>query len=385
MATRIPYAFASTGDTTTVPDTSVGTELSIQSGWSSAYELAPEDAGYREIDRGQHNYLWNAITANIKEWQDQTYPDIVSTVNYPVGSMVVYSGLPYVKFQNNDGTISDPSLSNDWKVFDGLSEVSPRNNQWNGYLDPEHQSDLPAPNGYPATSGGGGTAYTVGQEISDGIFAGAGGATVSSDSDGWIVSAGSIYRLYTYTIEQLADIDVNTAPIFIRDEAGNNYYINNSTTGVTVSKPDATTLRVELDSGLFAELGITKMWRWFDTEKIGYVVELSPDELIHALTNRLKELRQVVSFPIGAGAGQRNKATLYTNTDPIDRVVSVTCAATTTSTLAIEVDGVIFDTVVPAASASGTASVQAVVKRFSTYKVNYPGTILYWAENKVVL
>lgn len=313
MATRIPYAFASTGDTTVVPDTSVGTELSIQSGWSSAYELAPEDAGYREIDRGQHNYLWNAITANIKEWQDQTYPDIVSTVDYPVGSIVVYSGLPYVKFQNDDGAVSDPSLSNDWKIFNGLGEVSPRNNNWNGYLDPEHQLTLPAPNGYPATSGGGGTAYTSDQEISYGIFAGASGATVSSDSDGWIVSAGSIYRLYTYTIEQLADIDVNTAPIFIRDEAGNNYYINNSTTGVTVSKPDATTLRVELNSGLFAELGITKMWRWFDTDRIGHVNEISA-----------YDLRFKLELPIRKNVtGSRTFAVTYTNTTKNTRKVII--------------------------------------------------------------
>lgn len=275
MATRIPYAFASTGDITVVPDTSVGTELSIQSGWSSAYELAPEDAGYREIDRGQHNYLWNAITANIKEWQDQSYPDIVSTVNYPVGSMVVYSSLPYVKFQNNDGAVSDPSLSNDWKVFDGLSEVSPRNNQWNGYLDPEHQSRFPAPNGYPGPSGGGEVSYTVDQEISSGIFAGSSGATVSSDSNGWIFT-GSIYRLYDYTTAQLADIDETTAPAYIKDQDGVEYFLKHNGTSVNVTKVGSQ-LKVEITDAIFAG-SFTKLWQWFDTERFGCVVELSPDE-----------------------------------------------------------------------------------------------------------
>lgn len=210
-----------------------------------------------------------------------------SDANYEIGSEVKGSDNKwYIAVVNNGsgtGNSTDPVTRLDdsvWKESLIKPEVSPRNKQWNGYLDPEHQSSLPAPNGYPATSGGGGTSYTSDQEISQGIFAGASGATVSSDSDGWIVSAGSIYRLYTYTIEQLADININTAPVFIKDESGNNYYINNSTTGVTVSKPDTTTLRVEIDSGIFAELGITKLWRWFDTEKIGCVIELSPDESI---------------------------------------------------------------------------------------------------------
>lgn len=134
MAPRIPFAFATIGNTTSVPDTSSGTELSWQAGWSPAYELAPEDPGYREIDRGQHNFLWNAITANIKEWQEQTFPVIISTINYPVGSIVVYSGVAYVKFQNTAGATSNPSASNDWKVFNGLNQVENRlkgNQNWN--------------------------------------------------------------------------------------------------------------------------------------------------------------------------------------------------------------------------------------------------------------
>lgn len=209
-------------------------------------------------------------------------------------------------------------------------EVSPRNDQWNGYLDPEHQSKLPASNGYPATSGGGGTAYTADQEISYGIFAGASGATVSSDSDGWIVSGGSIYRLYTYTTEQLADIDVNTTPIFIRDEVGNNYYINNSTTGVTVSKPNTTTLRIELDSGLFAALGITKLWRWFDTDKAGYVVEMSSSSLIDKLLPRLLSLRTWQDVSLSRTAGVP-----YTNNEvyPVDVVVQIASASNTAFTV----------------------------------------------------
>lgn len=372
MATRIPYAFASTGDTTVVPDTSVGTELSIQSGWSSAYELAPEDAGYREIDRGQHNYLWNAITANIKEWQDQSYPDIVSTVDYPIGSIAVHSGLPYVKFQNNDGAVSDPSLSNDWKVFDGLSEVSPRNNQWNGYLDPEHQSNLPAPNGYPATSGGGGTAYTADQEISHGIFAGASGATVSSDSDGWIVSAGSIYRLYTYTIEQLSDIDINIAPIFIKDELGNRYHVNNSTTGVTVSKPNTTTLRVELDSGIFASLGITKLWRWFDTEKIGYVFELDYKSTVNLLKGILS-WKNVTPH--------RASGVTYLNNSGVKISVAANNDGSALGKIIVYIDGSPITETDQLAGSSGRLGVYFEVPDNSTYRIDFlTSPLALWSE-----
>jgi hypothetical protein len=91
MATRIPKAFAVSGDKTAVPENSSSTEVSFDLGWTSAYELSQGTAGARDIDRGQHNQLWNTITANIKEWQDQGSPAFQTDVEYPKWSITRYT------------------------------------------------------------------------------------------------------------------------------------------------------------------------------------------------------------------------------------------------------------------------------------------------------
>lgn len=178
-----------------------------------------------------------------------------------------------------DGTTDTAQNSQLHKAMQKAREVSPLNNDWNGYLDPDHQSSLPSGAGYPGNSGGGEVAYAADEEISYGIYAGASGATVSSDDDGWIVSAGSIYKLFTLTAEQLALIDVTTVPIFLKDQAGAAYFVNHNGTTINVTKPSSTTLKVEITSGIFAGLSITKLWRFFVTEKAGYVGELSADDV----------------------------------------------------------------------------------------------------------
>lgn len=115
MATKIPFAFASAGDTENVPASSAGTELSWLKGWSPAYELNPTDPGYRFISRGQHNFLWNAITANVKEWQEQIYPAHNSTIEYPVGSIVRFNNANYIRTAGA-GVTADPSASVEWSI-----------------------------------------------------------------------------------------------------------------------------------------------------------------------------------------------------------------------------------------------------------------------------
>lgn len=215
---------------------------------------------------------------------------------YHTGSMVVYSGSIY-KSTSDDNIGNQPDVS-DWDSLLSSSEldsyidtnviktreVTPLNNDWNGYLDPEHQSSFPSPNGYPGASGGGEVSYLEGDVISGKILAGTGGATVSSDSDGWIFT-GAIRKEYTFTSAQLADIDVTNVPVFLKDQDGTPYYVKHNGTTINVTKPNATTLRVEIADGIFAGLGITKLWRWFNTEKVGYVVELSVVAL-HKILNK---------------------------------------------------------------------------------------------------
>jgi hypothetical protein len=92
MADRISKAFAVSGDKTAVPTDSTGTALSFEDGWSSAYELeVGVDAGARDIDRGQHNQLWNISTDNIKQWQEQAYPQFFTDIAYEAGATVRYT------------------------------------------------------------------------------------------------------------------------------------------------------------------------------------------------------------------------------------------------------------------------------------------------------
>lgn len=184
-----------------------------------------------------------------------------------------------------NGTVDTAQSSQLYQAMQKVREVEPRNNDWNGYLDPAHQVDLPAPNGYPGNSGGGEVSYAADNEISYGIFAGTGGSTVSSDSDGWIFT-GSIYKLFKYTSEQLAEIDINTVPIYLKDQSGTEHFVNNSTTGVTVSKVGSN-LKVELSNSIFSSLGITKLWRFFVTENLGRVVEIDPVTSAGNITARI--------------------------------------------------------------------------------------------------
>ena len=91
MAERITKAFAVSGDKTAVPENSTSTEISFDQGWTSAYELAQGNAGARDISRPQHNYLWNVITDNIKQSQEQAFPEFYSDIAYSVGSVVIYT------------------------------------------------------------------------------------------------------------------------------------------------------------------------------------------------------------------------------------------------------------------------------------------------------
>lgn len=135
MATRIPYDFATAGDTEEIPSVSSTDELSFQSGWTDAYEKDSTESGYRYISRSEHNYLWNVITSNIKEWQEQAFPDWISDeldsgtpYAYDTGAIVRYTdGLNYVSLV--DSNTGEPSVSSDWEQFDASGLVKTTGDQ----------------------------------------------------------------------------------------------------------------------------------------------------------------------------------------------------------------------------------------------------------------
>lgn len=174
-----------------------------------------------------------------------------------------------------NGDVDTAEASQFFDSLVNLKQVAPLNNDYNGYMDPDHQSSLPSDAGYPGASGSP-TTYGLDNEISYRIYSGIVGNSVSSDADGWIFS-GSIYKEYVMTAEQIALIDVNYVNVFVKDEDGVSYFWKNGDTGVTVSKPTSTALRVTLSSAIFGV--ITKLWRFFVTEKVGYVGELSAGDV----------------------------------------------------------------------------------------------------------
>lgn len=286
----------------------------------------------------------------------------------PPGSVVVSSDGASLVTSNGSFT-----MTHIW------TESVPRNNTWNGYLDPEHQSSLPAPNGYPGNSGGGEVAYIADDEISFGIFAGASGSTVSSDSDGWIFT-NSIYRIYDYTTAQLADIDVNAVPVYLKGQDGSEYFVNNSTTGINITKPDANTLKVEITDAIFATLGITKLWRWFDTERAGRVVELSAVELVNKIYPKLLNARSLTDV-----TASRALDVTYTNTSATEIDVYISATSPTSFTFLFGLIG--SDTIIgTSAAGSNKASMYMRVPAGQDYKCSpQTGTFtaLEWKEMRL--
>ncbi|CAM0044775.1 hypothetical protein VPHK460_0077 [Vibrio phage K460] len=197
--------------------------------------------------------------------------------NYEIGTVIIASdNLPYkavaVSGVDSGGAV-DPTTDTDkshWEVY--LQNVEPRNNDWNGYLNPDHTTPLELENTSVGTR-----SFVAGTEVAPNLTFTA-ETDVTFANDGWSWLAGNaLTKSYEYTTEQIALIDINKVPICIKNQAGKVYFFKNGDTGVTVSISD-NTLTVSLDGAIFSG-DITKVWRFFVTEKEGSVAELSPSEV----------------------------------------------------------------------------------------------------------
>lgn len=228
------------------------------------------------------------------------------------GVSYLYNGELWVLVKDvSDITLSEPSaLNSDWLKLpssqqqdantsaiainaSNISEnsqfiqdnlyITPFNNDWNGYLDPEHQQYLPSPNGYPATSAAGGTSYGFEEEICYGIFSNSVSNVVTSDSDGWTFTGG-IYKEYELTPQLISNISIDNFLVYLKDESGNEYFLPESNPLVFVTFPTATKVRVAISGNTISQLGITKVSRFFVMYGEGKVVEISPAQL-HKILN----------------------------------------------------------------------------------------------------
>lgn len=135
MAKYFKNAFAKTGDKEAVPDDSISTLVSYETGYTPEYELNPDtDPNGNYVGRRRFNQLFADTTENIKQWQDYGYPEFVaddgtgSPLSYQPGRIVYHSGAFY---QANTTTNTAPpsaqwdevSLYGKTAVFDSVDEM----------------------------------------------------------------------------------------------------------------------------------------------------------------------------------------------------------------------------------------------------------------------
>lgn len=211
-----------------------------------------------------------------------------STGNYSQHSPVIGSdGLEYIAQQvsgpDNGGAVNpvEDMDSSHWKL--NIREVDPRNADWCGFLDPAHTTRVE----FEDTSAGV-RSFSSGSQIVPNIFV-SGTSDITFTATGWSWLAGNtIYKEYSYTQEQLSNIPETEVPVYLVGDTGSVHIVTSSTTGVNITKPDTTTLRVELTADIFTTLSITSVWEFFVTDFVGRVPKLSPDELEYKTRGFLK-------------------------------------------------------------------------------------------------
>jgi len=122
MAKYIQYPFAENGDKEEIPDLATSTgAVSYNQGYTQYYTLDPDTEPLaKDIERTKMNQLFNDLSSNIKEWQEQTFPDWISDdgfgnpYEYSKDAIVNYNGTNYISLADNNDTIP---TSSSWKVF----------------------------------------------------------------------------------------------------------------------------------------------------------------------------------------------------------------------------------------------------------------------------
>lgn len=113
MAKRFITPFAEAGDRAEISNEPIGSDVNMQTGYPAEYEADPiSDPNARFVERDKTNQLFNDITANIKEWQENTYPAFITAANnggtafsYKKGDRVSYNGDNYESLEDNNQDI----------------------------------------------------------------------------------------------------------------------------------------------------------------------------------------------------------------------------------------------------------------------------------------
>lgn len=118
--------FATGGTVAAIPDAlQVDGSVSFQEGYGTPYQLAKTDPTSRNIERDKMNYLFEAITAALQDWQTHGVPEFITTAenggtpySYSYGAMCRYSGDVYMSLKASN--VDLPSVALSWyKVVPG--------------------------------------------------------------------------------------------------------------------------------------------------------------------------------------------------------------------------------------------------------------------------
>lgn len=99
---RVQKPFADTGDKTAIPQTDITTNfVNMDLGYTIDYEREiGTDENAKAVERRKQNWLFNMMTANLKQWQEQGFPQWYKTVQYTEGSCI-----RYVSYTDSGGNI----------------------------------------------------------------------------------------------------------------------------------------------------------------------------------------------------------------------------------------------------------------------------------------
>lgn len=117
--------FASNGDTQTIPDeTDNEGFVSFNEGWGGDYERdLRTDTRAKPVGRKEMNYVLNAITRNIRQYQTTGFPEFITAADnngvafaYDTGVVVMYNNALYLSLVSNNVSVPGSDEST-WQVY----------------------------------------------------------------------------------------------------------------------------------------------------------------------------------------------------------------------------------------------------------------------------
>lgn len=112
--------FASNGDTQTIPDeTDNEGFVSFNEGWGGDYERdLRTDTRAKPVGRKEMNYVLNAITRNIRQYQTTGFPEFITAAAfaYGTGVVVMYNNTLYLSLVSNNVSVPGSDEST-WQVY----------------------------------------------------------------------------------------------------------------------------------------------------------------------------------------------------------------------------------------------------------------------------